>query len=102
MKNNSLTLSFSVDESPEKVFDAITNVRGWWSEEIRGGTARVNDEFDYQYQDVHHCKVKLTEVVPEKKVVWEILDNYFSFTQDKHEWVGNKIIFDIIPKGKKT
>jgi len=41
-------------------------------------------------------------VVPFKKVVWLVLDNYFSFTSDKSEWIGNKIIFEITPKGDKT
>lgn len=63
-----------------EVFNAITNVRGWWSEEIEGSTEKVNDEFTYQYNDVHRCKMRLAEVVPGKKVVWQVLDNHFSFT----------------------
>lgn len=37
MSDHSFTTSFSVDRTPKEAFDAITNVRGWWSEEIDGG-----------------------------------------------------------------
>jgi ketosteroid isomerase-like protein len=102
MSNQSFTVTIVTDKSPTDAFNAITNVRGWWSEEIEGGTAKLNDEFNYHYQDVHRCKVKLTEVVPGKRVVWLVLDNYFSFTTDKKEWTDTKIIFDISTKDNKT
>ncbi|WP_221391540.1 SRPBCC domain-containing protein [Dyadobacter sp. NIV53] len=91
-----------VDQSPETVFKAINNVRGWWSEDIVGGTEKLNDEFKYHYQDVHRCQMKLIEVIPGKKIVWLVLDNYFKFTEDKSEWIGDKIIFDITEKEGKT
>jgi uncharacterized protein YndB with AHSA1/START domain len=91
-----------VDQTPKEVFQAINNVRGWWSEEIEGGTHKLNDEFTYHYKDLHRCKMKLIEVVPEKKVVWQVLDNYFSFTKDRSEWKGTTIHFEIIPKDGKT
>ena len=37
----------------------------------------------------------------DKKILWLVLDNYFSFTEDKKEWIGNKIIFEITEDGKK-
>ncbi|PWU01138.1 MAG: ATPase [Bacteroidetes bacterium] len=100
--NESFSTSFEVDQSPKQVFDAVTNVRGWWSEEIKGGTSKLNDEFEYRYQDIHSCKMKLIEVTPEKKVVWKVLDNYFNFTKDQNEWKGDTIIFEISKKGNKT
>ena len=102
MENQNFSTAFSVDQSPKEVFDAVNNVRGWWSEEIEGNTEKLNDEFNYHYQDVHRCKMKLIEVVPEKKVVWLVLDNYFSFTNDKREWIGTKVIFDISRQDNKT
>ena len=91
-----------VDKPPKVVFDAINNVRGWWSEEIVGNTNQLNDVFDYHYEDVHRCKIKLVEVVPNQKVVWLIMNNYFSFTKDETEWTGTKIIFEISEKDNKT
>lgn len=96
------TTSIEVDQSPSEVFDAITNVRGWWSEEIEGNAAKLNDEFDYHYEDVHRCKVKLTEVIPNKKIVWFVKKNYFNFTEDKTEWTGTKPTFEISEKDGKT
>ena len=96
------TTTLLVDQTPKEVFHAINNVRGWWSEDIEGNTSKLNDEFTYHYKDVHRCKMKLIEVVPEKKVVWLVLDNYFSFTKDKSEWKGTTISFEISEKNGKT
>jgi hypothetical protein len=91
-----------VDQSPKEVFDAINNVRGWWSANIEGGTEKLNDEFSYKYKDVHHCSMKLTEVIPDQKVVWLVMDNYFNFIRDQSEWKGTKIIFEISKKDDQT
>jgi len=102
MNNQHFTTTILVDQNPEEVFKAINNVRGWWSQEIDGNTASLNDEFTYRYQDVHQCKMRLVEVDYGKKVVWLVVDNYFNFTNDKSEWTGDKIIFDISEQDNKT
>lgn len=96
------TTTLLVSQTPQEVFNAIINVRGWWSEEVEGNTEKLNDEFTYHYKDVHSCKMKLIEVVPNEKVVWHVLDNYFNFTQDKSEWKDTKISFEISKKDDKT
>ena len=102
MNNHSFTTTIFVDQSPNEAFDAITNLRDWWSEGIEGGTDKLNDECIYHYKDIHYCKMKLIELVPDQKVVWLVLDNYFKFTKDKSEWTGTKIIFDIFQKDNQT
>ena len=102
MDNQDFTTTLLVDQSLKETFNAINNVRGWWSEEIEGSTDKLNDEFTYHYKDVHRCKIKLIKVTPGKKIVWLVLDNYFSFTKDKSEWKNTKIIFEIAEQGNKT
>jgi Activator of Hsp90 ATPase homolog 1-like protein len=102
MKDQNFTTTFTVDQSPEEVFGAINNVRGWWSENIEGRTDKVGDEWTYRYKDVHVCKMKITELIPGKKVAWLVLDNHFDFTKDKSEWKGTNVIFEITKTGDKT
>jgi hypothetical protein len=102
MTNQDFTTTFTVDQTPDEVFKAINNVRGWWSEEIEGTIDKLGAEFTYHYEDVHRCKMKITEFVPGKKVVWLVLDNYFNFTEDKTEWKGTKVIFEVSKKDDNT
>jgi hypothetical protein len=102
MATADFTTTIVVDQTPEKVFNAVINPREWWSEEIEGSTEKLNDEFTHHYKDVHISKMKLREVIPNKKIVWLVMDNYFQFTKDKSEWTGNKIIFEISEKDNKT
>ncbi len=102
MNSKDYTSSILVDQTPATAFNAIQNFKAWWSEEILGNTDRLNDTFFYHYKDVHLSKIKLTESIPDKKLVYQVLANEFSFTKDKTEWIGTKLIFEITKEGDKT
>lgn len=104
MKTSDFSTSFSVDQTPKEVFDAINNVREWWTGEpgVEGSTEKLGDEFTYRYKDLHYSKQKLTELIPGKKVVWLVTDSKLNFIKDKNEWTGTKISFEISKRGDKT
>jgi|SRR5688572_31418113 hypothetical protein len=102
LKNKSFETTLLVNQAPKEVFDAINNVRGWWSESIEGITDRLNAEFLQYYQDIHITKIKIVEFIPGKKVTWLVTDNYFSFIKDKTEWKDTKICFEISRKDNQT
>ena len=102
MNNKNYTTSLTVNESPEEVFNAINNVRGWWSQEIDGETDKLGAVFAYQFKDIHRCQLKIVEFIPNQKVVWQVLENHFNFTEDRTEWVGTKITFEISQRSGKT
>lgn len=107
MTTSDFTYTLSTDQTPKKVFQAINNVRAWWSgyysEEIKGGTEKLHDEFIFSAAGgAHVCTMKLVEVIPDEKVVWLVKDSELNFLENKDEWTGTKVIFEISRKGDKT
>ena len=96
------TTTFFVDQTPDEVFDAINNVRGWWSGEIKGDTDKLGAEFTYRYKDLHRTTQKITEFMPGKKVVWHVLDSHINFVKDKTEWNDTDIVFEFTKENDKA
>ena len=96
------TATFTVDQTPEEVFAAVNNVRGWWSGNIEGETNAIDAEFTYRYQDVHYTKQRISELVPNRRVVWHIEEAFLNFTEDPAEWVGTNVTFEITPSSDGT
>jgi uncharacterized protein YndB with AHSA1/START domain len=79
-----------IKSTAEKIYTAITTQQGiasWWSvnnnaKPESGSTYRVSFGGDY-YKDI-----KITELIPNQRVVWDILDAH-------PEWLNTKVIFDI-------
>lgn len=97
-----LTTIFLVSQTPAEVFEAITDVRGWRSGQVDGHTSRPGDEFTYRYEDLHRCRIRVTEADPDRKVTWLVLDGGPAFTRNKQEWQRTTIRFEIFQVGGQT
>ena len=102
IQDSNFNLTFLVDQSPAEVFEAVKNVRGWWSENLEGGSEELNDEFIYRHGSFHYSKHKLTEVIPFQKIVWLTIDSKLTFVEKQNEWNGTEMIFEISKEGGQT
>ena len=102
MQQQNFNITFFVDQTPEQVFIAVNNVRGWWSEKLEGSSENLDDEFVYRHGDLHYSKHKLTEVIPYEKVVWLTIGSKLTFVEKQDEWNATQMRFDISKQDNKT
>lgn len=107
MTNQNFTTTFLVEQTPEEAYNAILNVRAWWSglheESFEGSSEKLGDEFSFLAGGgVHYTKQKLVELVPNKKVTWIVTESNLSFVDTTDEWTGTKINYDISEEDGKT
>lgn len=102
METKDFTTTILVDNTPQEVFNAINQPQNWWTGEFTGSAEKLNNEFTYRYKDMHYSKQLVEEMVPGKKVVWLVTESALNFIEDKSEWTGTKIIFEMDEQDGKT
>src|SRR5258708_5251085 len=101
MKTQDYSSAITVNATAQDAFNSINNVTKWWTENLEGKSQKMNDEFTVRFGTTWKT-FKIIEVVPSKKVVWQVTDCYMPWNNDKTEWTGTKISFEISGKDNKT
>jgi hypothetical protein len=103
MKDQQYTTRIEVSKTPLDVFSCIANVPKWWSKDFEGSSTKLNDEFVINHPGTHYSKQRLVEVVPGKKIVWLVTESNLNWLDNnKEEWTGTKMIFEITANGHNT
>lgn len=100
--SNDLSITFSVDASPERVIAATQDVRAWWGAGIDGASDRVGDTFHYRHDDLHDSTQEVVELVPGVRLVWRVTAAHLSFVAHPREWEGTHIRFEAAPRDGRT
>ena len=86
-----------IHASPRTVHDALTTLDGlssWWTDDTRGGI-EIGGVIKFTFGDRGFFDMKVLELEPAKRVVWEVADG-------PKEWIGTKVIWDLSPEGEGT
>lgn len=102
MSNDSFSVRFTVPRSAREVFAEILDVRGWWTGEIEGVTDRLGGEFVYRHGGLHESVQRITELVPEGRIVWRVIGANLSFVEPRDEWKGTDVVFALAPRDGGT
>lgn len=100
-QSQDFTTSILVEQSPQEVFNAVTNVRTWWSRNITRTTDKLNGEFKVDFEQ-HWWAFRIIELLPDERVVWYVTGSYMPWNKNETEWTDTQIRFDIAKRDSQT
>ena len=101
MNQQNYQCSIAADVTPHEAFEAVNQVNEWWAKNFEGSAEKLNDVFTVRFGDTW-VTFKIAEFIPDKKVVWQVTDCYLPWLNDKTEWNGTSVAFEISPLGNAT
>jgi hypothetical protein len=102
MKTSDFTLTLLLDQTPKEAFDAINNVRGWWTENLTGTNKTPHHHIALRFPHEHDSTHKIEEVRPDTHVLWLVTDSHLSDLKDNTQWPGTQISVEISTHRNKT
>ncbi len=101
MEQKNYHSSITAKISPKEAFHSIAMVDAWWAINFNGDATNTGDTFTVQFGDTK-VAFEITEAIPEKKIVWKVTDCYLPFLQDKTEWNGTSVDWEISSENDTT
>lgn len=87
--------------TPKEAFSTITRVSEWWTAHLDGSSKKTGDIFTVHFGETF-VTFKITEAIPDKKIVWLVTDCNLHWIKDKKEWKNTQMSFDISSENKLT
>ncbi|MFT3823979.1 MAG: SRPBCC domain-containing protein [Chitinophagaceae bacterium] len=101
MEQQDFHCSITAGVTPEQAFSGINDVAAWWSKSFKGASEHPGDVFTVRFGETF-AEFEITEVIPNKKIVWFTRDCNLHFMKDKKEWKGTSLNWEISSNGDTT
>ncbi len=89
--------SITTKITPKEMFNKISEVSKWWSLIFEGSSSKLGDVFTNHFKNGDWYEIKVDEMIPDKKIVWNVIDSDQTWHKDRKEWTGTKIVWEISP-----
>jgi hypothetical protein len=101
MKKANFHMAIVVHASPSEALKKITQVNKWWAKKVKGKSEKLNDQFRVDFGETF-VDFDISQLIPDKKVAWLVTDCNLHWIDNKKEWNGMEVVFDISKKGNAT
>ncbi|NUP11079.1 MAG: SRPBCC domain-containing protein [Polyangiaceae bacterium] len=100
MKAQDYTKTIRAKTSARKATQAIDDVGAWWSTSFEGSAERAGDTFGVRFGETF-VDFEVTEHSA-SKIVWHVTRSRLPWLEDKTEWTGTDVIFEISTDGDEA
>ncbi|MFN8284642.1 MAG: SRPBCC domain-containing protein [Chitinophagales bacterium] len=101
MKGKDYNISITVDADAATAFNAINDIKGWWSTDFEGQSEKFDDVFTVRFGETF-ITLKIIEFIPDQKIGWHVIDGYKHWLKNKKEWHDTKMVWEIAEQENKT
>jgi hypothetical protein len=98
MTKKDYSLSISAPVSASDAYGKIARVSEWWATDFEGSARSFGDVFTVRFGRAlgeTFVDFQVTEAVPGRKVVWHVTNCFLPWLQDKTEWNGTEVVFEV-------
>lgn len=95
MEGESYHTTIRADITPEEAVARISQVDRWWSTNHEGRADNVGDVFTVRFGSGDRYTIRIAELEPGERVVWDVTDSFQGWVADPSEWVGTRIAWTI-------
>lgn len=92
MKKPDYHTSIKAAVTAPEAFEKINDVSGWWAKKFKGRARNVGDAFTVRFGKIRK-DFRIVEMVPAKKIVWEVTDCHMPWLANKTEWTGTRVVW---------
>ena len=95
MKQQDYYSSIAVPVTPTEAFDKISRVSEWWAKSFEGKSQQVSDVFTVRFESGDMYKIRIAEMNPDKRIVWDVIESFQGWVKNTSEWAGTRIVWEI-------
>lgn len=90
-----------VDADAKEAERRISEVSAWWVKNFEGKASGLRDNFTVHFGETF-VTFEVVDLIPGDTIVWEVKDCYLPWQQDKTEWNGTRVVWELIPEDGGT
>jgi len=94
MTEKDYTATISAPIKASEAIERISRVADWWTKGFTGASRKPGDTFTVRFGETS-VDFRVTEVIPGRRIVWQVTDCNLHFIPDKKEWMNTSIVWDL-------